>query len=101
MAAPTPALASISSLRSDLEAPPTIRLDEDLEDLPPADDRERLGALVLITLALLPGSSLRVSISAGSAHDIGGESYRFFCRDRAVALARGVLGFWRQQQQQQ
>lgn len=78
MAAPTPALASISSLRSDLEAPPIIRLDEDLEDRPPADDRERLGALALMTLALLMGRSLKVSISTGSAHDIGGESYRCY-----------------------
>lgn len=73
MAAPTPAFASISSLRSDLEAPPAPTLLADFEDRPPpaADPRDRFDTLPTETEA--GGSSPRVSMSStGSAHDISG-----------------------------
>ena len=69
MAAPTPAFASISILRSDLEAPPAPTLLDDFEDRPPEDDAAR-DRLDLPNETEGGGSSLRVSMSAGSAHDI-------------------------------
>lgn len=68
MAAPTPAFASISSLRSDLEAPPTLLDDFEGRPTPEEDARDRLDTLATETEG--GGSSLSVSMSAGSAHDI-------------------------------
>lgn len=79
MAAPTPALASISSLRSDFDAPPLPPLD--LADRPTDDVvRDRLGGLPLLPTMDCLGSSLRVSMSAGSTHDIGQATTRCLTR---------------------
>lgn len=90
MAAPTPALASISSLRSDFDAPPLPPLD--LAARPTEDVvRDSLGGLPLLPTPDCLGSSLRVSMSAGSAHDIGSATTWWEKQVRAPLLHRAKL----------